>query len=412
MNHRTRGIALISILAVAATLLVILSVGLRLGSDGVLYTSQAHQRNVALAAAEAGVYEAMLELESDKGFQGTKQGILTDSKADYEYTVQNNLAAAGIAVVESTGEYGQAKRTLRVELVPDASSFDAISLRGKVYVFDQAYINGIAEPGKPIVRPGNAHSEHDGSDSFIGRDFDGNGRDAELRVSGDLTAKGTFDSDLDTIQQNKNWGTSKPPYRLDKAEMLSGSFTTVGSPPSGTVSTNTRVSGDTVFNSPVHIPKGVTLHVEGNAEFLGGLTGEGQVVVDGEVKVFTGADFDPTVKEGVKLYTDDTAIVTHPTTEVDGSDGTFEVEMDPVGDYFARMPGQASRELANGIPTDAPRGAEFFGWVQSSSSSPDQQFDLWYNGDGTEIYPGLSQETKDWLQDANPSQIEAWAANN
>ena len=50
-----RGVALVVILVIAAVLLGIISVGLKMGSDGVLFVSAAHRRNVALSAAEAGV---------------------------------------------------------------------------------------------------------------------------------------------------------------------------------------------------------------------------------------------------------------------------------------------------------------------------------------------------------------------
>ena len=162
---KSRGIALISILAICAVLLFILGVGLKLGSNGVLFVSQVHKRNVALSAAEAGVYEAMAAIAGNKGFSGTRTGTLSESKASYKAQVTNSLSTAGTLVVVSTGEFGGVKRTLRAELEPDALGFDGVSVDGKVYMFDQGYVNAIASPENPVARPGNIHTQFIGAEA-------------------------------------------------------------------------------------------------------------------------------------------------------------------------------------------------------------------------------------------------------
>lgn len=405
-----KGIALISILIVSAALLAILGIGLKMGSNGVLYVSQTHQRNVALAAAEAGVYEAMRALEADKTVEGELTGALTESGATYTVDVQNELFGASRAIVTSTGEYGRVKRTLRVELEPDSGGFEGIGLNGKVYIFDLAYVNGISSTDKPIPRPGNSHSEFSGDKAFTGKDFQDDGSTPTLHASGNLTANGKFDKDLTRIALNESEGVSEAQYRLDPDEMTSGSFVTAGSVSPGTLGANTRIGGDLEMAGELVIPKGVTLHVQGNAKFLGGVKGDGQLVVDGDLLIRTNSNFDPSTTEGLKVVSKESIFVTHPGTDIDEgeiSSGDFSV----VGDYFANMPMEASAELSVDIPTAAPKGADFFTWYDENVDSPDSEFELWYNGDDTDIHPGLSEETKQWLQNSRAihTEIADWA---
>lgn len=410
---RSRGVALISILIISVTLLAVLTVGLKMGSDGVLFVSQAHKRNVALSAAEAGVYEAMRRLDTDKLFAGAANGTLSESGANYQITVTNELSTSGTATVISTGRFGGVKRTLKAQLRPDASAYQAVSLAGKVYVFDEAYINGIASTANPLVRPGNGHTQYNGSDyAFVGRDYNEDGTHPSLVVTGDLTTAGNFDPGLTAKADTKTWGVSKPPYRLDRTSMLSGSFTSSSTVSPGTMSHNVKVNGDLTVTGKLIVPKDVTLYVTGNADFLAGLSGDGQVVVDGDVVVKTDAVFDPTVLEGIKLVADGSVIIGHPTAQVDEDDIT--INFDPVGDFFARMPMDAPSELSNGLPTDAPPGTAFLNWFNTKAgmSNPGNQFDMWYNGDGSEVHPGLSPSTKQWLQESRTAEVQTWASIN
>lgn len=410
---KRRGIALISVLIVAAAILSILAAGMKMGSDGVLYVSRSHQRNVALGAAEAGVYQAMLELENDKNFQGTVSGTLSESGASYSFTVTNELWTGSNATVVSTGTLGNVSRTLRVSLEPDTEGFDAISLGGKVYAYDRAYINGIASVQNPVVRPGHAHSEFAGSDgSIVGGDFDGDGENALLLATGDVTTAGTINSDdLDLISRNANEMFSKPGYRLDKDEMLDKTFGTPGMPADGVFTGNARFSGDVMFPMKVTIAKGATVHIQGgSASFLGGLEGDGSLVVDGDVIVQTTGDFNPQYNEGITVLSDGSISISHPEAEGNGSGLTYEI--DAVGDYFAQMPPGAASQIATGIPVSAPRDGDFFLWIDSQlASGGDSEFDLWYNGNGTEVHPGLDSHTKAWLDNSRAikEDIKSWA---
>ena len=200
--------------------------------------------------------------------------------------------------------------------------------------------------------------------------------------------------------------------------MESGSFTTASSLSPGILSGNTEISladptTDIIeVTGKVVVPKGVKLVIHGSVKFLGGLGGEGEVVVDKDVLIRTDANFDPTVQEGVKLFAGDSVFITHPESSISG--GVVNTDFSPVGDYFAQMPIQANSEISVGIPTSAPKGADFFTWFASGANSSDQEYQLWYDGDGTDIHPGLSQETKTWLnqstQGSLATEIENWAA--
>ncbi len=409
-----RGIALISVLIVSSAILAILAAGIRIGTSGVLHVSVAHRRNVALSAAEAGVYQAMSELEQDKNFEGEGEGTLGASGARYRFTVTNEIWGGGSATVVSTGSLGPVNRTLRVRLEPDTEGFDGLSLGGKVYAYDRAYINGISSASNPLYRPGNAHSEHSsGEDAFVGGDFDGDGEAATLRATGDVTTAGTIDStDLDLIARQAEELVSQNGYRLDKDQMLSGNFPSATTVPSdGKFTGNARFSGDVTFPMKVTIEEGATVHIQGgSATFLAGVEGEGSLVVDGDVVIQTRAEFHSEYKEGITVLADGSISLAHP--EAEASDSGLSYEMDAVGDYFAQMPSKSPSQIANGIPADAPRDGDFFLWLDTElSSGGDSEFLLWYQGDGSEAHPGLSTDTRAWLENSRPikEDIKAWA---
>lgn len=418
--RQRRGVALIVVLIIAVVLLATLTAGFKLGSDGVLMVSQTHKRNVALAAAEAGVYQAMLRLDEDKAFEGEESGTLSDSGATFQMDVTNDLSGSQKAEVVSTGTYGGVSRTLKASLVPDASNYQAVSIAGKIYVFDRAYVNGIASAENPLLRPGHVHTEFSTpSDyAYVAEYYDNyGGQPTKMYATGDITATGNFDPGLVTTSDSKSSGVSKNPYKLDKSGMGSpGPVLNASTLNAGTLTGNRRVTdpdGDPiVVNGKVVVPKGMTLYVNGDVDFLGGLGGEGNVVVSGDVIIRTNSSFDPAVKEGVKLYSDGAVAIGHPSTEVN-SDGV-DVDFSPVGDFFAQMPDEASYEISNGIPTDAPSGTEFFTWfaARASLSNPGEQYELWYNGDGSALHPGLSPATKSWLQQSRASNVQSWAAAN
>lgn len=414
-----KGIALFSILIVAAALLTFLAVGLKLGSDGVLFVSQTHKRNVALSAAEAGVYEAMALLLNDKNYDGTSSGTLPESRASFEVSVVNELFSTRVARVTSTGEYGGVQRTLEVELEPDSGGFQAVAVDGSVHVFDYAYVNGIVSPGNPTACEGMAHTEYDtaGKPSYKGEVYDPSVTSVpRLHGTGELSTRGYFDSALSRTSPSESTNQSKPRVRFDRAELLGGGGFTTASPPLGTLTTSTVVPGPSdptasvEFLSEVVVPEGVTLHVTGNAKFLGGISGAGNVVVDGDALIRTSADFDPTNEEGLKMLVEGSAFIAHPLTEI-RDDDVVTGDFNAVGDFFARMPPAASLDIPVALPTDAPSGGDFFTWFDGAVSAPSPQFNLWYNGDGSDIYPGLTQETKDWLQESRAihTQITDWA---
>ena len=409
---RKRGIALVTILLVSAVLMAIVSAGLKLGSDGVLFVSNVHKRNVALAAAEAGVYEAIVALQSDKQFKGELNGTLADGGATYRCEVDNRLFTERLVRVTATGEFGGTRRILKAELEPDSGGLEGLSVNGVVGVFQRSYVNAIASSDTPIVRPGNVHTNYQGGDpSYIGAEPRPDGP-ARLHVTGSLTTKGSFDSALQRVAREEAVNQDRAQYRLDPLEMESGSFVTATTLSGGTLSGNTEITGDVEVSGKVIVPKGVKLVVRGDARFLGGLGGDGEIVVYGDVVLRTDSTFDSNVEEGVKLYCDDSIVITHPTSAINEHE-VNEGEFNVVGDFFAQMPLSASTEISTNLPTSAPRGGSFFAWFDSQVDAPDSEFLAWYQGDSTNINPGLSEETKQWLQNSRPihPQIAAWAAD-
>jgi len=423
---KRRGVALISILIVAAALLAIVSAGLKLGSDGVLFASQAHKRNVALGAAEAGVYEAVVRLQADRTFSGSVSGTLAQAGSTYSLTIDNQLASSGVAVVTSTGTFGHVSRTVRVELEPDSKGFESLSLNGQVYVYERVYANAISSVTERLVRPGHIHSEFTTDDTYVGEPYSASRTTypPRLHATGDIaTAGGDLkNSDLDMVAFSENTNESHSRYSLNRGEMMMGGFgSPVSSLPSGNVvSANTQLLGDVDgnvrFEDPVRVNKGATLYITGNAEFMGGLVGEGKVVVDENVAIRPSSHFDDAVEGGIKLYVGDSAIIVHPDVGTDSEGFTIpETDDSKVGDYFARMPMEAALELPTGIPLAAPQGADFYRWYHEklAESDPGQEFTLWREGDGSELYPGLSFVTKKWLGESSGlvSDIEGWANN-
>lgn len=412
--RRRRGIALVTILLISAVLMTIVSVGLKLGSDGVLFVSNVHKRNVALAAAEAGIYEAMAAVQNDKSFHGHLQGTLADSGSTYRCEVENELFSNRVVRVIATGEFGGTRRTLKAELEPDSGGFDGLSVNGVVGVFQRSYVNAIASSDNPLMRPGNAHTNYgSGANAgYVGAEARSNGA-ALLHATGGLSAQGDFDSSLERVSQGETTGQTKPQYRLDSTQMESGgSFTTATSLSPGTLTGNTEITNDIEVTGKVIVPKGVKLVVRGDARFLGGISGEGEVVVHGDAVVRTDAVYDPSIEEGVKLFVDDSVVVTHPSATID-EHGVDEGTFNQVGDFFAQMPLEASDQLSTNLPISAPRGGDFFTWFDTQMTSPSPEFQLWYEGDNTSINPGISEDTKSWLQNSRPihAQIAAWAAD-
>jgi hypothetical protein len=200
---------------------------------------------------------------------------------------------------------------------------------------------------------------------------------------------------------------------LDKDEMLDVTFSGGGVPSDGHFTGNVRLTGDVVFPMKVKIDKGATIHIEGgSAKFLAGVEGEGSLVVDGDIMIQTDGVFDSDNKEGLKVLADGSIAISHPdaSTTEDG----IEYEINEVGDFFAQMPPEAPAQIAQSIPVDAPRGGDFFLWLDSQlNSGGNSEFQVWYEGDGTELNPGLSDPTKQWLEQSRgiKEDIKAWADN-
>ena len=246
----------------------------------------------------------------------------------------------------------------------------------------------------------------------MGRDFQEDGTIPNLHATGKLSTPGTFDPQLTLTSSDATPGVSSPSNRLDVVDMQSGAFQQVTGLAPGTLTSNTEVevlAEPEVVSGLVVVPKDVKLVINGETHFLGGITGEGEVVVKGDCLIRTASNFDHTMKEGLKLHADGSLFLTHPSASIDG--GTMSASQDPLGDFFAQMPIQASSELSVHLPVSAPRGGDFFTWFASVNGAATPDYDNWYNGDGTDIYPGLSQETKAWLNRSKHGTLAQDIAN-
>lgn len=399
-----RGIALIAVLIVSVAILALVSAGLATGSQNVLFVSKVHQRNVAIAAAEAGVYQAIEIVEGQMDYDGTFTDALSESGADIEVTVTNNMSVDGTIVIVSNGSYGSTERALRVVLRPSGATFGAIGSEGGIYVERNTYVNAIRSMRDTLPDYGNIHTN---SSNGV-RDLDSGGR---LSVTGEASSTGSINTGLvDANTVNDNTPT-RPLYGLDRAQMLSGTFSSGSLPGDGQVTSNLRISGDLVTATPVHVPAGVTLHITGDAALAGGVTGEGNVVVDGDATIRANGGFDPNNNDGLAVYVEGAAIVTHPEAEIDDSDGDIIFTEDIVGDYFAQMPPDAAYDLTRQLPVGAPASEDFFQWYRTESGSPSAGFTLWRDGDGSDLNPGLSPSTKAWLDNSIPIETDLtnWA---
>lgn len=422
MNRR--GIALISVLVVLMALAAIVAAGLQLGVGGVLQVSVAHKRNVALAAAEAGVYEAMRKIAGDKAFSGQGYGDLSESHAHYRFKVDNDLPKGGTAKVLATGSFGGVERTLEAYLEPDTDGFDAIGIKGRQYNYDRIYVNGISSSFNPTYEPGGAYSGYGvmGENSFVAGAADSSVglRQGDLWVTGDLVAASKIDGTFMSSPhiREKKESTTKTTYHLDRGAILNPPPPSGSPPTDGHFKASVRIdgTGSLVFSQKVTIDEGVVVHITGSdVLFRQGIEGKGSLVVDQNIIIRANGNFDHKNNEGLKILSDQSVVVANPKVTIDSSGLTFDQSPESrVGDFFAGMPPQAPDEIAQSIPVDAKHGADFFYWYDSQlSSGGNAGFDLWYNGNGTEVYPGLSGATKEWLEQGRllKGDIKAWAGS-
>jgi hypothetical protein len=370
--------------------------GLTMASQHLFQVSSTHIRNRALCAAEAGVYAARFRLEQDMLFQGTVSGTLPQDEAGYSVQV-TRLGA--LADLHATGRCGAAIRRLHVQLSLDPDSFNALGTDGKVKVDKHSFINGIRSVVDPRSARGNLHTNSSEPDAIVV-----NANLGRLSVTGTASAPGGIQGRIDGTLDNH--GSLSTPIQ-DKAGLLAGVFSGTQIPSDGRVLDNTVIPGRLDMAQPLHIPEGVTVHVQGDVILHQGITGKGTLVVDGNAVIRGGGQLHSDNAAGVLLWVDGDSVIANPAATFDGSQ--WHTPEDPIGHLFAQMPDDIPYILAQRLPLGAPDGPEFFSWYDQARHNPNPAFRQWLHGDGTELNPGISEDARAWLDLAGPlaSELEA-----
>jgi hypothetical protein len=398
-----KGLALPLVLLSAFIVLGIILMGMQLTADNVLFVAGVHRRNVAHAAAEGGVYRAISMLEKQPTYQGQFQEALGD--ATIEVDVDNQLSTAGYAVIESTGRLGRITKRLQVKIEPSAMSFETVGAQGQIVGRGPNYANGIRGIQNPLNEVVSMHTNFP-SDGAINT----TAVDDRLSIRGEASAVGTIGPNVRYITKAENQAP-KDLININKGELLQGTFQTGSVPTTGTVTGNLRVAGNLEFYSPLSVQQDSTLHVEGDVKLHRGVTGSGVLVADGDMYIRGSSSLDTHNEDGLLLYADGNINLIHPTAS--GSGDSYVATVEPVGDFFARMPEGGSYHISESLPVGTPNGVDFFNWYRDQSSAPSESFSVWRDGDGTEINPGLPADVRGWLDSSIEinSELNDWAQN-
>lgn len=399
------GLALPMVLMLSLVVLGVVLVGLGFSSQNALFVAGLDRREAARYAAEAGAYRVLAQLESAPGFVGTVEGDLEKGGTSFEAQVTRNELATpgGTATVRSKGKAGRFTSTLEVTLTRSGESFEAVAADGLLRTEGPAYANGVKSTADARSEPAQvqANSEAD-------RSVDATGR---FLVRGNVSSAGGIASGV-TADRLRPRNGKAPVSKVDRDRLLAGSFATGSIPTDGVIGANLRVQGDVTFAGNLRLQNGATLHVkEGSLDVRGSVSGNGAVVADKELRMRGSSHLDTGNADGVTVYGETGVDIAHPTATRDGD--RYDTELDPIADYFARMPEEARYVLSESLPAGAPTGIEFFEWYNQQSAHPDADFKAWRDGAGADA-PGLPAEVRDWLDSSGPvvNDLKAWAAKS
>lgn len=389
------------VLLSAFIVLGIILMGLQLSADNVLFVAGVHRRNVTQAAAEGGVYRAISMLENQPTYQGNFTEELGD--ATIEVSVDNQLAGAGFALIESTGRVGRIHKTLQVRIEPSAMSFQTVGAQGEIVGRGPNYANGIMGINNPLNEIISMHTNSPVSSAIATTDLSD-----RLSIRGEASAVGTVGPNVEYITKVDN----QPPkdlLHIEKSELTQGTFQTGTVPSSGSVTGKLRVAGNLELHTPLSLQDDATLHVEGDVTLHKGVSGVGVLVADGDMYIRGSSILDTQNEEGILLYSDGSINLAHPTAT--GSGDEYVATVDEVGDFFARMPENGTYYITESLPVGAPNGVDFFNWYKDQSEAPSDAFLTWKNGDGSDLNPGLPADVRQWLDSSMEinSELNNWA---
>lgn len=117
MVRRPRAIALITVLMLSVVLLIVVLTGIQLTGRNLFTMAKSHERNQALYAAEAGVYQTLAEIETLDHYpaDGLRPAVTLANGASY----QVELTKVGeVITLRSHGLSGRAQRDLASDRDP------------------------------------------------------------------------------------------------------------------------------------------------------------------------------------------------------------------------------------------------------------------------------------------------------
>ena len=414
-----RGMALIAVLLVSVVLLMFVLCGLAVTWQTLFVVGRVHEKNKALYAAEAGIYETMAQLESLDHYPSPSSGAVTTLSNGATYQVDIERSGDDV-ILRSTGSSGSVQRKLRVHLSLSSDSFYALANERNVDITQHAFINAVESTLNPVPGPGNIHTNSGDPGAILGSP-DPFGGDTKMSVTGEASAVGQIT--VDVAGKSRPSANFVNPLTPDVNQLLGTQppIDVTALPSDGQIQGHTRISSvDTAHY--VNIPEGAVLHVTGDAAFGHGVGGAGTLVVDGTTLIRGHDEIDLNQPKGLYLYSAGNITLLHPettfqrtvtttTTETvvtERAVDTYTTVPDPVTDYFASMPQGAGFSMRQSLPLNAPTDLSFFTYLERESLQPDEAFKMWMDGDNTVQFPGLPPKVKAWLKEAreNPEVSE------
>lgn len=410
-NRFRRGIALIAVLLVSVVLLMFVMCGLEVTGQNLFLVGRVHEKNKALYAAEAGIFETMAQLELLDRYPASGSGPQATLANGASYQVRVERSGDEV-ILHSTGKSGSTQKKLRVQLSLSADSFFATTNERSVDVTQHAFVNAVESTLNPVPGPGNIHTNFGDPHAILGSP-DPLGGDTKMSVTGEASAVGQITAQV--VGKSRPSANFVNPLTPDVNELLGQQPPTdiTALPENGRLEGHLRISSvDTA--DYVNIPEGSVLHVTGDASFGHGVGGAGTLVVDGKTLIRAHDEIDLNQPKGLYLYSAGNVTLLHPettfqrtVTTTETTTETIETAIDtytsvpnPVTDYFASIPKDAAFSMRQGLPLNAPTDLSFFTYLEKEALEPDEAFRLWMDGDNTVQFPGLPQDVKSWLKEA------------
>lgn len=418
LSRKKRALALITVLMVSMVLLMIVLTGVQLTGRNLFTIGRSHDRNLALYAAESGVYKTLAEIETLDHYptDGLRPRVQLSNDSAYQVSTTR---VGDVITLRSQGFAPRATRTLEVSVTLSPDSYYGVVTQGPIGAGDDTFINAVLSTLNPKPGPGNIHTNN-ASSAAIFAEKTSPTDPQRLSVTGEASSVGQISATITGKAQ-----TAAPfvnPQTVNRSDLLGTAvYTDIPSIPSdGIIRGHKRIS-EVDLERPLVIEEGAVLHVTGDLALARGVTGRGTLVVDGESLVRGSETIDTNNGRGVLLYAGGGIAVVHPeasrktlsltnyapepatpenpnpVARPSESRETFEYVPDPISTFFADKPADAEFNLRQGLPLDAPTDLEFFEYYEKQSISPSEAFKLWMDGDETVGLTGLRPEVKAWL---------------